>query len=203
MKKKIVAALSAALLALALPTAALAWESPTGAVKAETVTVTTASGVTVKAAAAANGTGTLTVEEAASGVRAENAPATAPEGTDEIGSFKITATGDVEAPYNFSYNLGAEYANAEVTVYVQHEEEGVEDEVITKTASSDGTVTFSTQNLSIHTIFAKKAAGAAKATDTSSKSPQTGMNTGVVAGATATAAVAAAGVALALRKRSE
>lgn len=52
MKKQIVAFMSAALIALAAPVAAHAWESPSGAVKAETITVTTESGVNVRAAAA-------------------------------------------------------------------------------------------------------------------------------------------------------
>ena len=123
MKKQIVAFMSAALIALAAPVAAHAWESPSGAVKAETITVTTESGVNVRAAAACNGTGTLKIEEAAEDVKASNAQT--PEGFTEIGSFKITCTGKVEAPYQFAYNLGAAYANAEVTIYVDHETEGV------------------------------------------------------------------------------
>lgn len=70
MKKQIVAFMSAALIALAAPVAAHAWESPSGAVKAETITVTTESGVNVRAAAACNGTGTLKIEEAAEDVKA-------------------------------------------------------------------------------------------------------------------------------------
>ena len=124
MKKQIVAFMSAALIALAAPVAAHAWESPSGAVKAETITVTTESGVNVRAAAACNGTGTLKIEQAAEDVKASNAQT--PEGFTEIGSFKVTCTGKVEAPYQFAYNLGAAYANAEVTIYVDHETEGVE-----------------------------------------------------------------------------
>ena len=195
MKKKIVAALSAALLALALPTAALAWESPSGDVRSNTLEVTTAAGVPVKVVAAANGTGKITVSE--SDTKASNAEVT--DGYTEVGSFKITKGGEVEAPYNFSYILGSEYAYADVIVYVDHEGEA-ENEVVQKTASSDGTVTFTTDALSIHTVCAKKASSAAASTDKSSKSPQTGTSTTLVAGVTVAAAVAAAGVAVALKK---
>ena len=84
-------------------------------------------------------------------------------------------------------------------VYVDHEGEA-ENEVVQKTASSDGTVTFTTDALSIHTVCAKKASSAAASTDKSSKSPQTGTSTTLVAGVTVAAAVAAAGVAVALKK---
>ena len=174
--KKYAAILGALVMALALPVSAFAWVSPTGDVKAPTVTYEAPSGVEVKAAAACNGTGTLTITPEES-VKASNAEV--PEGFTEVASFKIESTGDVEPPYQFSYNLGAEYANAEVTVYVDHEGEA-ENEVVTKTASSDGTITFTTDALSIHTIVAKKADGVVN-TDTGSTSPQTGLNTSAVA----------------------
>ena len=178
MKKKILALLSAAVIAFALPTAALAWESPSGAVKAETITVTTESGVTVRAAAACNGTGAIIIDEAAAGVEASNVEV--PSGFAKIGSFKVTSTGNVEAPFQFAYNLGSAYANAEVKIYIDHETEGVENEVIEKTASSDGTVTFTTDALSIHTIVAKQS-DVKPSTDDGSKSPQTGLATASVA----------------------
>lgn len=197
MKKSIVAVLAAALFALALPTAAIAWDSPSGAVR-DTVTVQTPAGIQVKVAVAANGTGSISVGQTSQA--ASNAPATAPEGYIAIGSFKITKTGDVTAPYNFAYNLGSEYANADVTVYIDHEGEA-DNEVVQKTASSDGTVTFTTDTLSIHTVYAKKSANAGAVTDKGSKSPQTGLNTGVVAGATIAAAAGAAICAIALRSK--
>ena len=196
MMKKIVAALSAALLALALPTAALAWESPAGDVR-NTLETTTPAGVSVKVAVAANGTGEIVVEP--TDAAAANTQAT--DGYTEVGSFRITATGDVEAPYNFSYNLGSQYANASVIVYVDHEGKA-DNEVVQKTASSDGTITFSTDTLSVHTVYAKAAEGAAAGatTDKSSTSPQTGLNTPVVAGVTAVAFVGAVATAAALKK---
>lgn len=146
------------------------------------------------AAAACNGTCTLKIEEAAEDVKASNAQT--PEGFTEIGSFKITCIGKVEAPYQFAYNLGAAYANAEVTIYVDHETEGVENEVINKTASSDGTVVFTTDALSIHTIVAKQSA-TKPATDTDAQSPQTGLPVMAVAGVSAVAL----GSAFVLRKK--
>lgn len=196
--KKYAAILGALVMALALPVSAFAWVSPTGDVKAPTVTYEAPSGVEVKAAAACNGTGTLTITPEES-VKASNAEV--PEGFTEVASFKIESTGDVEPPYQFSYNLGAEYANAEVTVYVDHEGEA-ENEVVTKTASSDGTITFTTDALSIHTIVAKKADGVVN-TDTGSTSPQTGLNTSAVAAGTVCVAVAAGAVYVARKKVSE
>lgn len=196
--KKYAAILGALVMALALPVSAFAWVSPTGDVKAPTVTYEAPSGVEVKAAAACNGTGTLTITPEES-VKASNAEV--PEGFTEVASFRIESTGDVEPPYQFSYNLGAEYANAEVTVYVDHEGEA-ENEVVTKTASSDGTITFTTDALSIHTIVAKKADGVVN-TDTGSTSPQTGLNTSAVAVGTVCVAVAAGAVYVARKKVSE
>ncbi len=196
--KKYAAILGALVMALALPVSAFAWVSPTGDVKAPTVTYEAPSGVEVKAAAACNGTGTLTITPEES-VKASNTEV--PEGFTEVASFRIESTGDVEPPYQFSYNLGAEYANAEVTVYVDHEGEA-ENEVVTKTASSDGTITFTTDALSIHTIVAKKADGVVN-TDTGSTSPQTGLNTTAVAVGTVCVAVAAGAVFVARKKVSE
>lgn len=196
--KKYAAILGALVMALALPVSAFAWVSPTGDVKAPTVTYEAPSGVEVKAAAACNGTGTLTITPEES-VKASNTEV--PEGFTEVASFRIESTGDVEPPYQFSYNLGAEYANAEVAVYVDHEGEA-ENEVVTKTASSDGTITFTTDALSIHTIVAKKADGVVN-TDTGSTSPQTGLNTTAVAVGTVCVAVAAGAVYVARKKVSE
>lgn len=196
--KKYAAILGALVMALALPLSAFAWVSPTGDVKAPTVTYEAPSGVEVKVAAACNGTGSLTITPEES-VKASNAEV--PEGFTEVASFKIESTGDVEPPYQFSYNLGAEYANAEVTVYVDHEGKA-ENEVVTKTASSDGTITFTTDALSIHTVVAKKADGVVN-TDTGSTSPQTGLNTTAVAAGTVCVAVAAGAVYVARKKVSE
>lgn len=196
--KKYAAILGALVMALALPVSAFAWVSPTGDVKASTVTYEAPSGVEVKAAAACNGTGSLIITPEES-VKASNAEV--PEGFTEVASFKIESTGDVEPPYQFSYNLGAEYANAEVTVYVDHEGKA-ENEVVTKTASSDGTITFTTDALSIHTVVAKKADGVVN-TDTGSTSPQTGLNTTAVAAGTVCVAVAAGAVYVARKKVSE
>lgn len=196
--KKSFAVIGAMVMALALPVSAFAWVSPTGDVKAPTVTYEAPTGDEVKAAAACNGTGTLTITPTEE-VKAENAEV--PEGFTEVASFEVDYSGDVEPPYQFSYNLGAAFANAEVTIYVDHEGEA-ENEVITKIASSDGTVTFTTDALSVHTIVAKKADGVVN-TDDGSKSPQTGLNTAVVAAGTACVAAAAGAVFVARKKVSE
>lgn len=202
LKKKFVALASAALIALSAPVVAIAapttWTSPSGAVKAETIVYSAPSGVSVRAGAACNGTGSLTVEGTAD-TKAANLPENLPEGFSEIASFKVTSSGDVEAPYQFAYSLGTEYAGAEVTVYVDHEGKA-DNETITQTAGADGTVTFTTDELSVHTITAKKAANKTT-TDTSSKSPQTGIDSSAVVMGTAAAAVVAAGAAVALRKK--
>lgn len=194
--KKFIAVLGAFVLALAVPVSAIAWESPVGDVKAQTITYSAPSGVEVKAAAACNGTGELIIEPEEK-LRASNTEV--PEGFAEVASFKVTCRGQVEPPFQFAYNLGAEYANATVNVYVDHEGEA-ENEVITKTASSDGTITFSTDTLSIHTIVAKKADTVVN-TDTGSKSPQTGLNSAVVLAGTAVSALVAAGAVVTLRKK--
>lgn len=194
--KKFIAVLGAFVLALAVPMSAIAWESPVGDVKAQTITYSAPSGIEVKAAAACNGTGELIIEPEEE-LRASNTEV--PEGFAEVASFKVTSRGQVEPPFQFAYNLGAEYANATVNVYVDHEGEA-ENEVITRTASSDGTITFSTDTLSIHTIVAKKADTVVN-TDTGSKSPQTGLNSTVVLAGTAAAALVAAGAVVTLRKR--
>lgn len=218
MKKKIIAALCAALLVLALPTAALAWVSPQGNTQSNDLTITTAAGVTVRAKAAAAKGSThgcqLVMTDVTGVMRAENTPSTAEleaMGYTEIASFRVNwlnyiaghendhvgAEGD-EGTYSFSYNIGSEYANADVIVYVEHEEEGVENEVVNTTASSDGTLTFSTDKLSIHTIVAKKSSNAGAKTNSSNKSPQTGVATLGIAGV----AVAAAGAAVVAYKKS-
>lgn len=195
--KKFITVLGALALALALPVSAQAWESPVGDVKAQTITFSAPSGVEVKAAAACNGTGELIITPTEE-LRAANAEVA--EGYAEIASFKVESRGKVEPPFQFAYNFGSEYANAAVTVYVDHEGKA-ENEVINKTASSDGTVTFSTDTLSIHTIVAKKADTVVN-TDTGSKSPQTGLNTMVVAAGTAVSAAVAGGAFVSLRKKA-
>lgn len=190
MKKKLTAVLGAALAALVLP-ATLAF----GATVSESVITdqTTVNGVAGKVTAIDGGNVVLTMEP--TDQKASNVPA----GVEVLASFKIEGNDAVKGPFQFSYTLGAEYAGADVTVYVDHEGKA-ENEVIKETAGPDGTVSFTTQTLSIHSIVASKATGE-KQVDTGAKSPQTGLNTTGVAAITVAAAVAAAGVALSLRKK--
>lgn len=105
-------------------------------------------------------------------------------------------TGNVEVPYQFAYNLGADCVNAEVTIYVDRETRGVENEVINKTACSDGAVVFTADPLSIHIIVAKQSA-TKPAADTGAHSPQTGLLVMAVSGVSAVAL----GSAFVLRKK--
>lgn len=116
-----------------------------------------------------------------------------------ITTFKVTEYG-TEAPYTFSFDLGPDYAGSTITIYVEYED-GTS-ETLTRTADANGTITFTTQNkVAYCTLAGDKSEGTAAVKDTSSRSPQTGIDTTAVAGVTGAAAVAAAGVAVAIRKR--
>lgn len=190
MKKKLTAVLGAALAMLAIP-ATLAFGAPTSS-EALITDTTTGNGVSAKVTAVNKGDATLSITP--TDQKASNVPA----GTDILASFKIEGSG-TGAPYTFTYNLGAEYAGADVTVYVDHEGKA-DNEVKQMTAGSDGSVSFTTQTLSIHSIAAKKATGS-KAVDNSATSPQTGVSNTAVIAVTAAAAIAAAGVAVSLHKK--
>lgn len=192
MKKNITAVLGAALAVLALP-AALAF----GATVSESVITDTAAsnnGINATVTATDAGGATLSIEP--TDQQASNVPA----GTEILASFKIEGNDAAKGPFKFTYNLGADYAGAAVTVYVDHEGKA-DNEVINETAGPDGSVSFTTQTLSIHSIAATKATGT-KNVDTGAKSPATGLNSASIAAVTAVAAIAAAGVALSLRKNS-
>lgn len=116
-----------------------------------------------------------------------------------ITSFKVTEDG-TEGPYTYSFDLGPEYGGSTIYIYITYVD-GTS-EVITKVADANGTVTFTTEKKAdVITLVGEKSDGTAAAKDTSARSPQTGVDTGAVAGVTGVAAVAAAGVALALRKK--
>ena len=198
MKKALVSMFSAALIALSVP--ALAFAASPDTVTAST-SVTAASGTAVSVSASGkklSADAFVKIEAAPAGEQASNTPA----GADVLASFVVTQK-DTEPPYTFSYTLGAEYANADVSVYIQHEDNTTE--VVEKTADANGTITFEQTKLSIHTIVAKKAAaGSAAATakkDSGAMSPQTGLHTTEAAAVTGVALVAAAGAAVVLRKK--
>lgn len=187
MKKRFMAALSVLALALALPVAAFAAPSPAN---------TTATGANNVTASVDN----ASVKVASTTKNAEGTPA----GANVVASFEITESqaGIVSEsnPLTVTFNLGKAYANAKVTVYVQHND-GSKDQ-LNLTANNMGTVEFKVTKLSIYTIVAEKTAAGAATTDNGAKSPATGVNTTAVAAVAAVAAAGAACAFVALRKNN-
>ena len=189
MKKTLLSLFSAALIALSIPALAFA-ASP------DTVTASgSAAGVSVSVSGKKADADDW-IKIAATDQKASNTPA----GAEALASFEITQQG-TEAPYTFSYTLGAAYANADVTVYIQHDDNATE--TVEKTADANGTISFEQSKLSIHTLVAKKAAAGTTApkTDAGATSPQTGLHTTEAAVVTGTALVAAVAAAVVLRKK--
>ena len=180
MKKRFMAALSVLALALALPVAAFAAPSPAN------TTATGANNVNVKVVSTTK--------------NAEGTPADA----NVVASFEITETveGTVSEsnPLTVTFTLGKAYANAKVTVYVQHNDGSRE--TLNLTADNNGNVTFKVTKLSTYTIVAEKTAAGAATTDNGAKSPATGVNTTAVAAVAAVAAAGAACAFVALRKNN-
>lgn len=185
MKKRFMAALSVLALALALPVAAFAAPSPAN---------TTATGANNVTASVDN----ASVKVASTTKNAEGTPADA----NVVASFEITesqaGTVSESNPLTVTFTLGKAYANAKVTVYVQHNDSSKE--TLNLTADNNGNVTFKVTKLSIYTIVAEKTA--ATSTDNGAKSPATGMNTTAVAAVAAVAAAGAACAFVALRKNN-
>ena len=185
MKKRFMAALSVLALALALPVAAFAAPSPAN---------NTATGANNVTASVDN----ASVKVASTTKNAEGTPANA----NVVASFEITesqaGTVSESNPLTITFNLGKAYANAKVTVYVQHND-GSKD-TLNLTANNMGTVEFKVTKLSIYTIVAEKTA--ATSTDNGAKSPATGVNTTAVAAVAAVAAAGAACAFVALRKNN-
>lgn len=193
MKKRFIAALSVLALALALPVAAFAADSP-----ASVSDSATSNGVT----ATVTTTGNVDISE---GAPASNVPA----GSNVLASFQVE--GQNESPLNYSFNLGKQYAGAKVRVYFYNTATEEADSV-ELTADANGVVTFARANMEVisivllnadgttTTVDAGKTATTATVKDNGSKSPATGVNT-TAAAAVATVAVAgAACAAVALRK---
>ena len=134
---------------------------------------------------------------------ANNAEGT-PAGANVVASFEITETveGTVSEsnPLTVTFTLGKAYANAKVTVYVQHNDDSKE--TLNLTADNNGNVVFKVTKLSTYTIVAEKTAAGAATTDNGAKSPATGVNTTAVAAVAAVAAAGAACAFVALRKNN-
>lgn len=196
MKKRFMAALSVLALALALPVAAFAANSPEK-VSSQPVT---SNGVT------ANATGVVTGSDAwlnvvGTGTAANNVPS----GSNVVASFEVTHY-NTSGPYNFTFALGSQYAGAKVTVYIQHDS-GFRD-VKELTADANGNVSFTMDQLCIISLVAQPTSGASAAASTTvtadkgAKSPATGVNTTAVAAVAAVAAAGAACAFVALRKNN-
>lgn len=188
MKKRFMAALSVLALALALPVAAFAAPSPAN---------TTATGANNVTASVNN----ANVKVVSTTKNAEGTPA----GANVVASFEITETveGTVSEsnPLTVTFTLGKAYANAKVTVYVQHNDGTTEQ--LNLTADNNGNVVFKVTKLSTsYTIVAEKTAAGAATTDNGAKSPATGVNTTAVAAVAAVAAAGAACAFVALRKNN-
>ena len=196
MKKRFMAALSVLALALALPVAAFAANSPEK-VSSQPVT---SNGVT------ANATGVVTGSDAwlnvvGTGTAANNVPS----GSNVVASFEVTHH-NTSGPYNFTFALGSQYAGAKVTAYIQHDS-GFRD-VKELTADANGNVSFTMDELCIISLVAQPTSGASAAASTTvtadkgAKSPATGVNTTAVASVAAVAATGAACAFVALRKNN-
>lgn len=186
MKKRFMAALSVLALALALPVAAFAAPSPAN---------TTTTGANNVSASVNNANVKVVSTAAAKGT---------PAGANVVASFEITETvaGTVSEsnPLTVTFTLGKAYANAKVTVYVQHNDGTTEQ--LNLTADNNGNVVFKVTKLSTYTIVAEKTATGAAATDNGAKSPTTGVDTTGVAAVAVVAAAGAACAFVALRKNN-
>ncbi|WP_143412156.1 hypothetical protein [Arabiibacter massiliensis] len=180
MKKRIVAIACAAALMLAMPTLAWAAPSPSG----NTVKDSNGVSATVKAESG-------TIE----GIQVSPKAASNAQGN-VIASFEVK--GDA-TNVTMTFNVGAKYAGYAYTVYIQHNDGTTEAK--SGTVAADGTITVNVDKLSIFSIAIGDKVADSSASNTGAKSPQTGVDFGMVAGATAVAAVAAGVVFVALRKK--
>lgn len=196
MKKRFMAALSVLALALALPVAAFAANSPEK-VSSQPVT---SNGVTANASGVVTGSNAW-LNVVGTGTAANNVPS----GSNVVASFEVTHH-NTSGPYNFTFALGSQYAGAKVTAYIQHDS-GFRD-VKELTADANGNVSFTMDQLCIISLVAQPTSGASAAASTTvtadkgAKSPATGVNTTAVASVAAVAAAGAACAFVALRKNN-
>lgn len=193
MKKKLFAVVLAAVMVLAMPAMAFAAPSPSvvegsgSASNGTTLTVT------------ANGTGTITVAE--SSKQASNAVLSGSEVV--VGSFEVaSSTGDA-TDATLTFKVGARYAGAHAKIFIEHSDGTTEVKEVT--VSADGYIIIKADTLSSSSVFTvvvdPTTATGTTAADTSSVSPQTGVDMTLVAAASGICFVGAGAVAFALRKR--
>lgn len=191
MKKKLFAVALAAAMVLALPALAFAATPSPSVIKGSGAS---SNGTTLTVTA--NGTGELIVV-----ATSKNASNTVLSGSEiVVGSFEVTNTTGEAADITLTFNVGTQYAGANAKVFIEHNDGSTE--VKTTTVSADGYVVVKTDGLSTFTVVVDPTtATGATAADTSSVSPQTGVDMTMVATATGVCFIGAGAVAFALRKR--
>ena len=201
--KKLVSAFAAFTMMLALPTVAMAaqFNSPSG-----TTVTAPGTGVAISVSGdvtSASGSGYIDVEPVSE--VASNVPA----GVTPLASFEVVAEGDVEfTELTLSFSIGARYAGAKATVYIEHGDGTQETREVT--VAADGTVSITVDRLSVFSIVVDEStipaegegtgtAGTGK--DTSATSPTTDASILPVLGMTVVSTMGAGATAVALRKK--
>lgn len=204
MKKKLFVLACAAALVLALPVLAFAEGSP----HTKSISVTGGSGdltLTVSGSIPEGADWTLAVDstdQLASGAKnlASNMKVVSgfnvyPVDTTDANWNAAVASG----PYAFDFTVGASYNGAKAYVYIDHHD-GSSD---VKTATVTGGKVAISTGLSLYTVVIDTSTiGSNANANTGSTSPQTGLDFGMVAGATIAMAAAAGIVALSLRRKT-
>ena len=198
MKKKLTAMICALALAMAMPTLAWASNSPQ---KVTSNTCTASQGATLTVTGKTDDSTSKLVVEATSD-QASNVSLSATQKI--VGTFKVydVPEGSTYGPYTLTFNVGTEYNGATATVFIEHQGRDANLGTETKTATvSNGSVTISTDGLSLVTIAVDSSTVTGATTDASATSPQTGVDMTGIAVATAACAIAAVGVGMVLRKK--
>lgn len=195
MKKKFAALACALVLAMSLPMMAFGaqFNSPSG------TTVSNPDGTGLTVSGDVSGDGYIEVQNVLpNGVVAKGA-----EGKNVLVSFEVTAHGNITfTGLDLTFSLGAKYAGATATVYIEHGDGTTETQTVT--VAADGTITLHVTKLSVFSVVIDESTigqGAASGVDTGATSPQTGVSLVGVAGASAVMFVGAGVVAVALRKK--
>jgi hypothetical protein len=159
MKKKLLSAICAAALCLAMPAMAFAQDSPSQA----TPTYNTVNGIET----------TITFDDPAGTVAASDKVA-AGYNNDADDSISFTLTG--EQGGTLTLNVSTKYAGYTAVLYIEHNDGTTETQ--TSTVAANGTVTFTIDKFSTYTLalYAPTGTAASTATDTSATSPKTGFD---------------------------
>lgn len=187
--KKFVTVLAAALMLCAVPSVALAVESPSSA------TVTdTQSGVVLSVTSGADCVDTI----AETSTPAKNVPA----GVTPLASFDVEGTVPEGQTVTLTFSVGQKYAGYAVTIYIEHSDGTTE--VQEGTVSANGTVSVTVSKLSTFSIVlgeAPTAESGSNSVDTSSTSPKTDASLLPAIAMTATSVMGAGAAAVAIRRK--